>query len=209
MDLPAALPGRLFLLAFDPARGRLTDRRNLELLLRAAALTDLLQRGLLEDVNGRPTAVGSPPAGLDPVLAGILQQITESRARSWKSWIGARRRTTTAVRDQLAAGGWIRLEERQLLGLFSTVRITEHDGRSRKALAAAVSTALRGPLTRVEPADAALVALADAAQLTAVLPRRTRREHRERISTLATFCGPLPRALRQAITARDTAAATG
>ncbi|MEV7779668.1 GPP34 family phosphoprotein [Kitasatospora sp. NPDC088351] len=206
MELPGTLPGQLYLLAHDPERGRLTGTHNLEPLLRAAALTDLLQRGLLRDANGRPEVTGRAPAGLDPVLAGILTELADGRPRRWRNWIGRRRRTTRAVRDGLAATGWIRLDEHRVLGLFRTVRPTPRDPRVRKALAAAVSSALHGPLSRVEPGDAALVALADAARLALVLPRKLRREQRERIAALAALCGPVPRALRQAIAARDSAA---
>ncbi|MDH6129573.1 GPP34 family phosphoprotein [Kitasatospora sp. GP82] len=208
MDLPDTLPGKLYLLAYDPQRERLTGVRDLDLLMRAAALADLLRRGLLREDGRGPAAVGTEPAGLDPVLAELLRQIREERPRSWRSWVGRRRgRTARAVRDELAAGGWIRVEEYRVLGLFPAARITLRDPRVRKALAEAVSSALRGPLSRVEPGDAALVALADAAQLRAVLTWRQSREFRARIDKLAPAAGPLPRALRQAIRSRNAAAA--
>lgn len=207
MKLPDTLPGRLYLLAYDPERERVTGGRNLDLLLRAAALTDLLRRGLLRDEGGKPVVTGPPPAGLDPVLAEQLTLIADSRPHRWQHWIQRRARTARAVRDELAATGWIRLEEEQrLLGLFTTTRVTPRNPRARKALAATASTALRGPLSRIEPGDAALVALADVAQLRTVVSRRQHREHRERLADLAALSGPPAPALRHAIRSRDASA---
>ncbi|GAA1958998.1 GOLPH3/VPS74 family protein [Kitasatospora viridis] len=208
-DLPDTLHARLFLLAHDPERGRLTGRSNLPLLLRAAQLADLLRLGLLRDERGRPVAAGPAPAGLDPLLAEQLRQIAEGRPRSWHRWIQPRRPTVRLVRESLAGQGVLRLEERRLLGLFPVVRSEPRDPRVRKALTAALASALRDPLTRVGAADAALVALADAARLSAALNHRQRREHKERIADLAALCGPVPAALRRAIRAKDAAAASG
>ncbi|WP_082119327.1 GOLPH3/VPS74 family protein [Saccharothrix sp. ST-888] len=209
MELPDTLPGKLYLLAYDPQRERLTGVRDLDFLLRAAALTELLRRGLLREDGRGPAAVGSEPAGLDPVLAELLRLIREERPRSWQSWVARRRaRTARAVRDGLAAAGWIRVDEYRVLGLFPAARVTPRDPRVRKALVEAVAQALHGPLSRVDPGDAALVALADAAQLRTVLTWRQRREFRARIDKLAPAAGPLPGALRRAIRARNAAAAS-
>ncbi|MDH6113841.1 hypothetical protein P3T36_005647 [Kitasatospora sp. MAP12-15] len=212
MDLPDTLPGKLYLLALNPEKGRPVGRADLGLLLRAAALTDLLQRGLLLDVpgTGGPSVDGRAPQELSPVLTELLGRISESKPRSWGWWIRLRdrpagtARPARAVRDELAAAGWIRLEEHRLLGLFPSTRISERDPRVRKALLAIVSTTLRGRLSQVEQADAALVALAGAAQLRTVLTWRQRREYRERLAELTARSGPIPRALRAAIRERNT-----
>ncbi|GAA2242739.1 MULTISPECIES: GOLPH3/VPS74 family protein [Kitasatospora] len=209
MELPETLAGKLYLLAYDPERERLTCRRNLDFLMRAAMLTDLLRRGLLREDGRTAAAVGIVPAGLDPLLADLWRQIHDGRTRSWQLWIGWRRhRTARTVRDGLAAAGWITVEEHRVLGLFPAARITLREPRVRKALEAAVSSALRGPLSRVDPDDAALVALADAAQLRTVLTWRQRREFRSRIEKLAPAAGPVPRALRRAIQSRDAMTAS-
>lgn len=208
MDLPDTLPGKLYLLAYNPERGRPIGRADLDLLLRAAALTDLLQRGLVRDVDGRPSATGRAPHGLNPVLADLLDRIAETKPHPWGWWIRLRGRPVRSVRDDLAAAGWIRVEEHRILGLFPTARITERDPRVRKALAATVSSALTAPASRIEPADAALVALADAAHLRTVLTRHQRRDHRERLTLLADQTAPIPHALRNAIRSRRAAASS-
>ncbi|MDH6141984.1 MULTISPECIES: GOLPH3/VPS74 family protein [Kitasatospora] len=204
-DVPDTLQGKLFLLAYDPDKGRLTSRSNLDLLLRAAGLADLLRLGLIRDDRGRPVAVAPAPAGLDPLLAEPLRLIAQSRPRSWQRWIGRRRPTVREVRGSLADQGVLRLEERRVLGLFHAVRIEPRDPRARKQLTAAVSAALRDPISRVEAADAALVALAHAGELTLVLSRQQRREEKARIAELADLCGPVPAALRRAIRSRRAA----
>ncbi|MEV7599085.1 GPP34 family phosphoprotein [Kitasatospora sp. NPDC089797] len=202
MDLPVNLPEKLYLLACDPERGRPTRATDLDLALRAAALTELLRRGLIRDDGRHPAPVDAVADGLDPLSAALLEQIRQGRRRTWRSWIGRQRGSVRVVRDGLAAAGRIRVEEHRLLGLFPVARVTLREPRVRKALAAGVESALTGPFSRVDPADAALVALVDAARLGSVLAWRRRREHRARIDKLAPAAGPVPRALRRAITAR-------
>ncbi|MFE0464797.1 GPP34 family phosphoprotein [Kitasatospora sp. NPDC058965] len=206
-ELPATLPAQLYLLAYDPERSRLTGRRNLDLMLTAGALAELLQRGLLRDLKGRAVAGAGPvPADLPGPLAELLAEIAGSRPRTWKHWVGRRRGFGRTVQQELAGAGLLRLEPYRVLGLFPAVRVELRDGRPRKALLAAFSAALRGPQSRVEPRTAALVALADAARLGLVLNHRQRRAHKERIRQLAARCEPLPGALRAAIRTRDSAA---
>jgi hypothetical protein len=206
--VPDTLQARLFLLAYDPEKGRMTGRSNLDLVLRAGALADLLRLGLIRDDRGRPVAVAPAPAGLDPLLAEQLRLIADNRPRSWRRWIDRRRPTVREVRGGLADQGVLRLEEHRLLGLFSAVRVEPRDPRPRRQLTAAVSAALRDPISRVEAADAALVALAAAGNLSLVLTRHQRREFKERIAELTELCGPVPAALRRAVQGRQAAYAS-
>ncbi|GAA4983811.1 GOLPH3/VPS74 family protein [Kitasatospora paranensis] len=203
---PGSLPGMLYLLAYDPERGRLTGTRNLEMLLRAAALTELLHRGLLRDADGKAAIAAKAPAGLDPLLGELLAEVAERRPTAWRTIVARRRHTVRTVTAQLAAAGLLRTEQHRILGLFPATRIELRDPRPRRALVATFDAALRTPLGRVEPRAAALVALAAAAQLRLLLSHRRRREHRDRIRQLTLLCGPLPLALRQAISRRDSAA---
>ncbi|MFG2824156.1 GPP34 family phosphoprotein [Kitasatospora sp. NPDC048365] len=203
-DLPGSLPGKLFLLAYDPERGRLTGTNNLEMMLRAAALTELLQRGLLRDADGRAAIAGKALHGLDPLLAEVLTEVAGRRPTAWRHLVARRRGTVRTVTAHLAAGGLIRTERYRVLGIFPVTRVEPRDPRSRKSLVHAFEAALRDPLGRVEPGAAAMVALADAARLRLVLDHRRRREHRDRIRQLAQLTGPLPLALRQAIRNRDS-----
>ncbi|MEV7772329.1 GPP34 family phosphoprotein [Kitasatospora sp. NPDC086791] len=216
MDLPVTLPEKLYLLAYHPERERLTATDRLDLVMRAAALAELLRRGLIREDGQGPAAVdGGPAEGLDPLTAALLEQIRQERRRSWQSWVGRNRgptsRAARVVRDGLAAAGRIRVEQRRAFGLFPYSRVTLPDSRLRKSLVASVGSALKGPFSRVDPADAALVALADAAQLGSALTWSRRREFRARIGKLAPAAGPVPRALRRAVNAgrADGAAAGG
>ncbi|MFD5466268.1 GPP34 family phosphoprotein [Kitasatospora sp. NPDC127059] len=208
MDLPDNLPEKLYLLAYDPERGRLRTT-NLDLALRAAALTELLRRGLIRDDGRHPAAVDGATGGLDPLSAALLEQIRQGRRRTWKSWIGRQRRSARVVRDGLVASGRIRVEVRRVLGFFPVARVILPQSRVRKALTASIASALNGPLSRVDPADAALVALVDAARLGSALTWRQRREFRTRIDKLAPAAGPVPRALRRAISAQHADGGAG
>jgi Golgi phosphoprotein 3 (GPP34) len=204
---PESLPGQLYLLAYDQRRERLTARTQLGYLMRAAALTDLRLRGHIAD-EGRKVRVTSPGGVADPVLGGVLRELAESRPRSWTRWVrrGARR-TRLAVRDQLATGGWIRVEPRRLLGIFPTTRITIRDPLVIQRLTDRLGTALRSADT--DPTAAALVALAAAGELRTVLPRAKAREYKQRIAELSERAGPAVPALRRVIQQLRSSAAGG
>jgi hypothetical protein len=211
MDVPESLPGRLYLLAYDTRRGRMTGRSELGFIMRAGALADLLLAGHLTDEGGKPRAANSAPLP-DPLLEAVLRQVAGSRRRSWRHWVNkGARQAPRGVRDQLAADGWLRLEPRRVLGLFPTTSVTVRDTRVVKRLAATVSSALRGgqPVARLDPRDAALVALAAAGELKVVLPRALRRANKQRIIELGEIAGPVPRALTKAIQGARAAATSG
>ncbi|GAA3209908.1 GOLPH3/VPS74 family protein [Actinocorallia longicatena] len=207
MNLPDTLPQRLYLLAYDPDKGR-TRTGSLGELVRAAALTDLYLNGHLADERGRPVVEVRHPCH-DPVLEALLAEVAEARRpRKWKAWIGRRGKPAhRAVREQLAEGGWVRVETGRVLLFFPRTKVTLRDPRVRKHLASRVSRALSDPVGRVDPADAALVALSAAAELKHVLDRRRRRDNKARIADLTRLAGPAAPALRQVISEQASSAA--
>ncbi|MEU3572659.1 GPP34 family phosphoprotein [Kitasatospora sp. NPDC036755] len=207
MDLPVNLPEKLYLLAYDPRRARTTQHSSLNLLLQAAALTELLRRGLLYE-EGRKAAVrvrgAAAEADLDPYSARLLGQIREARPHSWSSWVGrarsaGREQPIRQVRDGLADSGRVVLRSHRVAGVLPVTLVTLTEPAVREALAASVAGSLKAPLSRVDPADAALTALVAAGRLRTVLSAGQRREHRGRIAKLAPAAGPVPRALGTAL----------
>jgi hypothetical protein len=77
--------------------------------------------------------------------------------------------------------------------------VTIRDPRVRKELLDRVNEALKKPLGRIDPADAALVANVAAGDLGLVLDRRTRRANKRRIQELTELSGPVGPALRTSI----------
>jgi hypothetical protein len=202
MKLPEPLPARLYLLAFDPDRGRLTARTQLGLVLRAAALADLYLDRRLTDDHGRPRAAGPGPAG-DPVLDEMLAQIASHRPRSWHRWIGRQeRRTIRLVRDGLEADRCIRVHRRAIL----PDRIELLDPHVVRKYGDDVRSALRKPAARVDPRTAAVLALAARGEVKTVLSRRERREHRKSLDTFAVHTGPVADALKRALRTKRAAA---
>ena len=200
-----SLPARIYLSAYDPTRNRLTGRGELGVLMRAAVLTELLHAGRLRDVNGRPEVQG--PAS-DPRLAEIE---ASSRPRTWAHWVGRGEKAMwREVQDGLVAARLIRLEPRRVLGIFRTTRVVVLDPMVVPRLHEVMSRTLRdpGPAERVDPRDAALVALAAAGGLRTAFDRRTAREHKARIAELSTVAGPAVAAVRKVIQARQAAAAS-
>jgi hypothetical protein len=207
MAVPVSLPQRIFLLAYDPDKGRVRVDTNLGAMLRAAALADLYLNGHLTDERGRAAIEVRHPCH-DPVLETLLEEIAGSRPRKWQSWVGRRQRAArSAVRQQLGDGGWVRLEPRRILGLFPTTKVTIRDPRVRKELLGRVNGALKNPIGRVDPADAAIVAIVAAGDLTLVLDRRTKRANKRRIQELGEISGPIGPALRKSIQAAAAAGA--
>jgi hypothetical protein len=201
-DGPLSLPARLYLLAWDTARCRITGAAHLHHLVRAGALTELAQRGLLVDDDGIATPVGLDAATGDPVLDGLLELIHESRPRRWKTWVTLRaRHTLDAVREQLTATGHLRARRKRVLGVFPSV---DHD-LARVAVVDALREDARRillgpvPVAEVSDRDAALVALAAAAELRTVVPARDRRRYRDRIEDLTERSGAAAPALRRVV----------
>ncbi|MFI0483390.1 GPP34 family phosphoprotein [Actinomadura sp. 9N215] len=207
VDVPESLPARMFLLAYDTTKHRMTERgARLGYVLRAAALTELYLDGRLGEERRRPVP-GTP--GEDPY--GVLAQIAASRPRSWQHWVRKDGKALVGtVRDELVRGGWIRVRTRKVFGLFPREEITVKDPRVVKTLWGGASSALRGrPVAHVNSYDAAAVALAAAGRLKTVLPGPDRRRHKRRIDELTARTGPAAAAVRRVIGAEDAAAAAG
>jgi hypothetical protein len=211
VDAPIPLPASLFLLAYDPAKGRLTSRGQLGLIMQAATLAELFFAGHLVDQDGLVGAAGNPKLD-DPVQAAVFADVVAGRRpRRWQYWVQHhRRKFPDLVRDQLIEARLIRAEKRRVLGLFTLQTITLRDARARGRLADRVRRALRGgePVDRVDLPDAAMVALAAAGELNLLVDRRQRREYKRRIESLSERVGPAAPALRKALTAQKAAAAS-
>ncbi|MFJ7228369.1 GPP34 family phosphoprotein [Streptomyces tendae] len=160
-----SLPARLCLLAWDPAGSTATDTARVQHLVRAGALTELAQRGLLADDEGIATPADLDSSTGDAVLDGLLELVRESLPHRWRTWVRLHARVTfDAVREQLVAEGHLRAEKRRVLGVFPSVEYV----LAREAVAAALREEARRVLEGPQPAgevserDAALAVLAAA-----------------------------------------------
>lgn len=79
-----SLPAKAYLLACDTGRDRLPHRERVALLVRAAALTDLVLRGRITDDGGRPVVAGRGGTG-DLVLDDLLAELTADPHRKWRA----------------------------------------------------------------------------------------------------------------------------
>ncbi|WP_445527813.1 GOLPH3/VPS74 family protein [Streptomyces cyslabdanicus] len=207
-DGSLSLPSRLYLLAWDTERLKITGTAQLHHLVQAGALTELAQRGLLVDDDGVAAPAGLDAEAGDPVLDGLLELVRESRPRRWKTWVTLHARITLdAVRGQLAAEGVLRAERRRVLGVLPSVSYTLERVAVVDALREEARRALEGPLPAAEVSerDAAVVALAAAAELRTVVPAKERRRHKQRVEELTERSGAAAPALRKVV--REVSAA--
>ncbi|MFF0965312.1 GOLPH3/VPS74 family protein [Streptomyces sp. NPDC003703] len=183
---PLSLPARLSLLAWDTARpphGGVLPR-----LVRAGALAELAQRGLLVDDHGIATPADLDSSTGDPVLDGLLELVRESGPRPWRAWVGAwAGYTFTAVRDQLTAGGWLRPGPRRALGFLPPARYTPARAGVPAALRERARRLLDGtrPAATADARDALVVVLAVAAGLLPAPPGADRAARERRADDLA------------------------
>ncbi|MFC9842039.1 GPP34 family phosphoprotein [Streptomyces sp. NPDC060223] len=201
-DGSLSLPARLYLLSWDTTKLKVTGATHLHHLVRAGALTELAQRGLLADVEGIATPVDPDAHTGDLVLDGLLELVEESRPRKWKAWVTLRARVTLdAVRAQLAAEGYLRAEKKRVLGLFPSVEYELERVAAVDAMREDARLVLVGPVpvAEVSDRDAALVALAAAAELRTLLPGKDRKLHKERIEELTERSGAAAPALKKVI----------
>ncbi|WP_327637620.1 GPP34 family phosphoprotein [Kribbella sp. NBC_00482] len=224
---PNSLAARVFLLAYDPERGRLTARSKLGKVLRAAVLVDLQLNGHIEDEDGRARvttrsrSAGSHAAGLrsagsgsasapvDPVVAGVLEELRAVGPRRWRHWIDRRAGVTIRqVRDELARAHLIKVEPYRVLGLFPAARITLRHPLVRRHILQSARDTLRPSrlVSRVDLRDAAVVVLASTADLRTVVTKEQRTRHKDRLAQLAVRVGPVVPALKKSLQSQASSA---
>lgn len=201
-----SLPARLYLLAWDTTRNELVGTAH---LVRAGALTELAQRGLLVDDDGIATPVDMDSRTGDAVLDGLLELVRESRPHRWRSWVPLHARVTAdAVREQLAAEGYLRADKRRALGLFPTVEYALERVAVVDALREETRQVLEGPVrpADVSERDAAVVVLATAAGVSALGARKERGQGgTERLAELTERSGAATPGLRKVMDELGTA----
>ena len=199
--VPDSTAARVFLLAYDPERGRLTARSKLGKVLRSAVLVDLQLSGNVVDDGGR-VRVPNSPAPADVVAAGVLGELRATGPRRWRHWIDRRGGATVRqVRDELARARLIKVEPRRVLGIFPADRITLRHPLVRRHLLQSAHDTLRPSrlVSRVDLRDASVVVLASTANLRTVLTKDQRTRHKDRLAQLAVRVGPVVPALKKSL----------
>jgi hypothetical protein len=206
-DLPSRLPDRAFLIAYDVQKQKLTGGDSHGQLIRAAALVELTLAGDLVDNQGKPRVTGRRTD--DPVLDAILDQISGSKARSWKYWVEKDAKVTyQAVRERLATNRVIAVTDGTYLGILPRKVVHVRDTRIVRTLVADLRrVVLDSSPTDQDPLAAALVPLVSAVELNTVFSGRERRVHRERIRRLAEQAGPASKALRKVVEGQQASTA--
>ncbi|MET8686975.1 GPP34 family phosphoprotein [Streptomyces sp. NPDC004732] len=210
-----SLPAKLLLLAWSGEKERFTGGPDLHLVIRAGALAELAQRGVVVETDGTVTPVVGARTG-DTVLDSLAALIEGSRPRKWRGWLTYRSRTTLdEVRGQLTAHGYLRQERRRVLGVFPTRHWELERAGYAEALQADAGTVLRGtrPVTEVPASEAALVMCAATGKVRPFATGKDRRRYKDRLAELTDRGGgaspelaELMRALRKALASAVAAA---
>ncbi|GAA3365511.1 GOLPH3/VPS74 family protein [Saccharopolyspora gregorii] len=209
-----SLPDRMFLLSYDVDKGKLDAASVLVRgsLLRAAAVVELVERGLLREGGGKAerTPAAAPE---DAFLAHVLDAVREDRPRRWTTLIDTGfQHAEGAVRDRLAAAGVITAERRRALGLFPVHDITATAPGQVRELQARVRDVVLGgrPPTAHEPQDVVLAAFALEGDVRTAFTGKERRAHRDAAKAVAAHVDErlphLRKALTLSIAARRSAA---
>ncbi|GIH03688.1 hypothetical protein Rhe02_17550 [Rhizocola hellebori] len=197
MELPAPLTSRVYLLAYNTDKHKLTCNGYLGYVLRAAALTELHQAGALSDMDGvvKPARTHLK----DPLLVKVLEEISNApRPRKWAYWVGhAQTPMFRAVQQRLVEDQLISTERFRILGIFPATRVKVLRHRAVTQLRSIVSRALAGG--SVDPHDGALAALAAIGEVRIAVARAQVRERKQRIDHLAAQAGPALPALHKVI----------
>ncbi|MFE0170792.1 GPP34 family phosphoprotein [Streptomyces sp. NPDC059002] len=186
-----SLPARLFLLAWNTSRDKITGAPDLHLAVRAGALAELAQRGVLFEQDRIVTPVVGARTG-DPVLDALAELVEQSRPRTWRGWLTHRSRTTLgAVREQLITQGYLRAERGRILGLFPARRFVLERAGHAEVLHAEALAVLRGgqPVAEVPQEEAALVVCAATGKLRTVVSGKDRRRYKDRLDELTDRAG--------------------
>ncbi|WP_405804657.1 GPP34 family phosphoprotein [Streptomyces sp. NBC_00210] len=204
-----SLAARLYLLSWDTERMTLIGAPHLALLVRAGALAELAQRGMLTDDDDVVRPIGDNRTG-DLPLDRLLELIEESRPRKWRRWLTFHSAyTLDAVRSQLTAAGYLRRRRRRVLGLFPSAHYELDRVDVVKSMREDTRTVLVGPaaVADISDQDAALVALGAAAELRTLADSRERGRHKARIEALTERSAAAAPALKKIIQeVRDTMA---
>jgi Golgi phosphoprotein 3 GPP34 len=194
VDLPQALHGQLYLLAYDRNRRHFdgADRPLFGFALRAAMLTDLYLTGHLEDQAGKPCqSQGACPD--DPVLRAAFERIGTA-PKDWAAYIAENPKPVIRdVRDQLQAAGWLSAQRRWTIGIIPTTRLTLRDEDMVGILANRVTEALRNAIDglQAEPRPVAVGLLGVLGQLPTVFRLEESARHRDELRQM-TFAAIAP-----------------
>jgi hypothetical protein len=220
-QIPARLPERAYLIAYDVEKKKMAPGSNHAELVRAATLVELFLDGRLVDDDGKVSVCGQRPDNRtddrpdnrtdDGLLDAVLDQISASKPRSWKHWAKKNHQATyEAVRERLAADRMIKVEDARLLGIIPKKNVTVRDTRVVRELVADSRRAVLGgvPVAQLDDREAALAALVAAVELNTVFSGQERRAHRDKIAQLAVRAGPAAAALRRLVQDKQAAVAT-
>lgn len=189
-----SLPARAYLFACEGGKGRISDRRRVTMLVRAAVVTDLLLRGRLADHGGKAAVTGRGATG-DLLLDDVLANLADDGPRAWRSLV--RRDGADTLRSlelQLIAAGLLR---ERTTGFFGRRVLELADPAVARRERARVEAALRNPMSEVDTGDAALATLAAAAGVG--VSRREASANSSRLTELAEPAGPAVPALRHLV----------
>jgi hypothetical protein len=156
--VPSTLHGQVFLLAFDPKRGRFArhDSALFGLALGAAMLTDLYLTGYLVERDGRPVP-GKAASPDDQILRSAFAQVGVHNQATWAQLIiGHHGCAITAVRGQLIDEGWLHAGGRAI-DTVPAANLELYDPCRVRDLADQVAGALRAAIAG-KPADPWLLA---------------------------------------------------
>lgn len=183
------LPQRIYLMAYSPAKNDFTTA-NLQFRgqrLRAAALTELVDAGLIGTDAGKAIRLGTEPPA-DTFLAQVWGQVSADKPERWLELIHNEARTAEApMRSQLLTAGVIREPEHRRLGPLGPHHVVLTAPEQVLALREATrSTVLSDSDPTAVPLDDLVTALlCTEGEASVLFDGRERRAHKQTLTAFA------------------------
>lgn len=184
------LPEEILLLALKDQEGTIASGVWWTYGVGGAILAELLLHRRIAIVDKKVNVVDATPIGdalLDEALATIAAAKRRAAPSSWASRFAGMKELKKRLAEPLVRRGVLRLDEDQVLWIFTRKIYPEVDPKPEKALIARLEKAIAGDATNVDPRTVTTIAIANAiGALKVVFPKPFLKERKARLKAIAT-----------------------
>lgn len=190
MAIPSALslPEEILLLALRDKEGTIASGVWWSYGVGGAILAELLLRGKIAITDKRVDVTDATRIG-DPLLDEALATIGAAKRRAapskWASRFAGMKELKKRLAEPLVRRGVLRVDEDQVLWIFTRKIYPEVDPKPEKALISRLEKAITGDAVNLDPRTVATIAIANAiGALKVVFPKQLLKERKARLKSI-------------------------